>query len=255
MTATPFLSVMALATGLLLCSCGSGSNPSTSSSGASTGTTQVRFIEGAPELEALVQGVPTDIGLAYLTVNNATIASSFPYAAITPFSSFPAGTLSLTALDSLGYAVGPIKTSSALESGKRYTVVLLGTYPNYRAIAYQEPDASSSAGLSVYEASPAAPSVDFGKFVASSQSGFQRLGSVAFGNLVSVPLGKSVSNFGGYAGKGTTPFPNGAVTLEDANSFDVRNVLPFHTATRLSLFIIDPKSGSSAGPVLGVLDQ
>jgi Domain of unknown function (DUF4397) len=247
--------MLSMAVAVCLCNCGGG-NPSTSASGSNgNGQSAARFIEGAPELEALVGGVPTDIGLAYLSVNGTTIASSFPYSSVTSYSSFPAGTLSLSALDSLGYSVGPIKTTSPLEGGKKYTVVLLGAYPDYRAVVYEDPPVSTSAQLSVYEASPSVSSADFGKFAASNQSHFVRLGSVTFGHVATAAVGKSVTDFGGYAGKGTKPFANGALTLEQVDSFDKQNVLPFHAANRLSLFVIDVKAGSTNGPVLGTLDQ
>jgi hypothetical protein len=247
--------VLSIGAAVWLCNCGGG-NPSTAGSGSNgNGQTSARFVEGAPELEALVGGVPTDIGLAYLNVNGTTVASSFPYSSVTSYSSFPAGTLSLSALDSLGYSVGPVKTTASLEGGKNYTVVLLGTYPNYRAVVYEDPPVSTTAQLSVYEASPSLPGADFGKFAASNQSNFVRLGSAAFGHVATVAVGKSVTNFGGYAGKGTKPFANGALTLEQVDSFDRQNVLPFHAANRLSLFVIDAKAGSTNGPVLGTLDQ
>jgi hypothetical protein len=215
----------------------------------------VRFVEGAPLLEALVNGQPTDIGEAYLSVNGTTVASTFPYAAVTPFQSFRVGTLSLTASDSLGYTVGPVKTSATLQSGKSYTVILLGTYPAYKAVVYEEPSSSSSAQLSLYEASPTVRTADFGRFNASNRSNFVKLGSASYGSVATVSVGKSASNFGGYAGQGIKPFANGALTLAEVNSFDQRNVLPFNAAGRLSLFLIDPKPGTSLGPVIGSLDQ
>ncbi|HEY3674606.1 MAG TPA: DUF4397 domain-containing protein, partial [Candidatus Tumulicola sp.] len=220
--------------------CGN-SSASSATPAANAASVQVRFVEGAPLLEALVNGQPTDIGAAYLSVNGTTVASTFPYAAITQFQSFRAGTLSLTASDSLGYTVGPIKTSAPLQSGKAYTVILLGTYPAYEAVVYEEPATSSSAQLSLYEASPSVRSADFGRFDASSHSNFVKLGSASYGSVASVLLGKSASNFGGYAGQGNKPFANGALTLAAVNSFDQRNVLPFNAATRMSLILIDPK--------------
>jgi hypothetical protein len=215
----------------------------------------VRFVEGAPVLEALVNGAPTDIGDAYLTVNGATVATSFPYGARTPFVPVPAGTLSLVALDSLGYAVGPIKTPASLSAGKSYTVVLVGAYPAYHALIFAEPASSSDAAMAVYEASPSFPSADFGRFTASSRSNFKKLGNARFGNLVQVTLGNSVTNFGGYVGTSTRPLPNGAVTPASVDGFDVNNALPFNNAARLSLFVFDPKPGSASGPVFGSLDQ
>jgi hypothetical protein len=215
----------------------------------------VRFVEGAPSLQALVNGVPTDIGQAYLAVNGATVASSFPYGAMTQFVAFPAGTLSLEALDSLGYSVGPVKTSATLSAGKNYTVVLVGSYPTYRALTFDEPTGTGNASLTVYEASPGFPSADFGSFAASSHSNFRKLGNARFGTVVTVALGKSVSNFGGYVGTGTTPLFNGALAVAAVNAFDTHSALPFQNATRFSLFVFDPKPGSSNGPVFGSLDQ
>jgi hypothetical protein len=247
------ISAALVATLAFICGCGSDSTSSTTPA-ANAGSVQVRFVEGAPLLEALVNGQPTDIGVAYLSVNGTTVASSFPYAFVTPFRPFRAGTLALTASDSLGYTVGPIKTSTPLQSGKSYTVILLGTYPAYDAVVYEEPPASTSAQLSLYEASPSVRTTDFGRFSASNRSHFVKLGSASYGSVATVTLGKSVSNFGGYAGQATKPFPGGALTLAEVNSFDTRNVLPFNAATRLSLFVIDPKPGSSLGPVIGSLD-
>jgi Domain of unknown function (DUF4397) len=252
---TKFFVCTALAATLAaLCGCGNNSTSSTTPA-ANAGSVQVRFVEGAPLLEALVNGQPTDIGAAYLSVNGTTVASTFPYAAVTPFQSFRAGTLSLTASDSLGYTVGPVKTSTPLQSGKSYTVILLGAYPAYNAVVFEEPATSSSAQLSLYEASPSVRTADFGRFDASNRSNFVKLGSASYASVATVTLGKGVSNFGAYAGQGVKPFANGALTLESVDSFDQRNVLPFNAATRLSLILIDPKPGTSLGPVIGSLDQ
>lgn len=233
--------------------CGSG-NSGTPSTGVAEA--QVRFVEGAPVLEALVNGVPQDIGItAYLTVNGATVATAFLYGTRTPFVAVPPGTLSLTALDSLGYAVGPVKTTAALTAGKSYTVVLVGAYPTYRALTFEEPAATSDARLAVYEASPSFRSADFGSFTASTNSNYKKLGTAQFGNVVSASLAKSVSDFGGYVGTGTNPIQNGAVTLVSVDGFDTANALPFNGAGRLSLFVFDPKPGSGIGPVFGNLDQ
>ncbi len=216
----------------------------------------MRFVEGAPSLETLINGVPTDIGTsAYLTVNGATVATSFLYGSRTPFVPVPAGVLSLTALDSLGFAVGPVKTTAALTAGKSYTVVLLGAYPNYHALTYEEPASTGNAVLALYEASPSFPTADFGRFSASSRSNFKKLGTARLGSVVTVSLGTSVSDLGGYVGKGTKPLFNGTVTPSSIDAFDTSNALPFNNANRLSLFVFDPKPGSSIGPVIGSLDQ
>ena len=115
----------------------------------------MRFAEGAPFLETLINGVPTDIGQAYLQVDGATVASTFTYGTVTQFSATSAGTHSLRALDELGYAVGPLKTP-ALSAGGRYTLALVGAYPNYRVLAFAEPS-GDGAQLSLYEASPSIP--------------------------------------------------------------------------------------------------
>jgi hypothetical protein len=245
---------LALAGSLIFGGCGGSHSNSTPST--VTEKAQVRFVEGAPTLETLVNGVPTDIGsTAYLTVNGATVATSFLYGARTPFVALPAGTLSLTALDSLGYAVGPVKTPTTLTPGKSYTVVLLGAYPTYRVVTYEEPPNNGNAVLAIYAASPSHPSVDFGRFTASSNSNFKKLGNARFGSVVAVSLGKNVSNFGGYVGTGTKPILNGAVTPVSVDGFDTANALPFKNASRLSLFLLDPKPGSSNGPVFGGLDE
>jgi hypothetical protein len=233
--------------------CGSSNNGTTPATAAKV---QVRFAEGAPVLETLINGVPQDIGnSAYLTVNGATVTTAFPYGSITPFVALPAGTLSLTALDSVGYAVGPIKTSAPLAAGKSYTVVLLGAYPSYHAVTFEEPASTGNAALALYEASPSFSSADFGRFTASTNSNYKKLGTAHFSNVVTVSLGKSVSNFGGYVGSGTKPILNGAITVSSVDGFDTGNALPFNNATRLSVFVFDPKPGSSLGPVFGSLDQ
>ncbi len=237
----------------LLTACG-GSNGSTPPASSTSGTVQLRFLEGAPSLEALVGGQPTDIGPAYLSVGGTTVASSFPYAALTTFGSFPAGAQSIEALDSVGYKVGPLKTT-ALVAGKRYTIAVIGAYPHYKAIAFQEPDSKTDVSLTAYGASPGTPQIDFGSFHASGKPQYQPLGSVSLGNVVSVALGAHVTNFGGYIGHGAKPVTGGALTVHDVNSFDSSNVLPFHAANRFSLFFIDPKPGEQLGPVVGSLDQ
>jgi Domain of unknown function (DUF4397) len=247
----------ALAVGCLFltAACGGTSSNPASSGGSESGNARVRFAQGAPELETLIDGAPQDIGQAYLRVDGQTVASTFSYGSVTPFASLPAGRQTLSALDELGYEVGPFQ-SDALTGGKRYTLVLVGTYPNYRVLTFEEPASTNAGGqLSFYEASPAEPAADFGSFTASSRSNFKALGHASLGEVASVSLGKSVSNFGGYAGRGTQPFTNGALTLANLDSFDKRNALPFHNASRLSLFLFDAKAGSSIGPVVGSLDQ
>ncbi|HEY2554398.1 MAG TPA: DUF4397 domain-containing protein [Candidatus Cybelea sp.] len=234
--------------------------PSTSSI-----SVRVRFAEGAPELDTIINGVPASIGLAYLRVNGQTVSSQFNYGTITPFLNTTPGTKSMTALDILGYRVGPLK-SSPLTGGKDYTLVLVGTYPHYRVLTFEEPpDSKGGAQLSLYEASPAVPGADFGSFTASSQTNYKRLGSATLGNVATVSLGGQVTNFGGYAGKGTTPFvcgnhiKCGDVTPASVDSFNKRNELPFHNASRLSLFLFDsnanPSGSAGAGPVFGSIDR
>ncbi len=214
----------------------------------------MRFVEGAPILQTLSNGVVQTISSPYLTVNGATVASSFSYSARTPFVPVSAGALTLVARDSFGNAISPVKTPAAVAAGKSYTVVLVGTYPKYSALAFEEPAPAANATLALYEASPSFPNADFGSFTASTHSNFKKLGSAHYGNLVTVSLGKSVSDFGGYVGTGTTPVMNGALALSSVDSIDANNVLPFNDAGRLSLFLFDPGSGSVAGPVFGNLD-
>jgi len=97
--------------GVVFCSLtlfGCGGASSSSALPPQAGSVRVRFAEGAPLLETLIDGVPTDIGLAYLQVDGRTVATSFPYGTITPFTGVSAGKLSLRALDEAGYAVGPL---------------------------------------------------------------------------------------------------------------------------------------------------
>jgi hypothetical protein len=232
--------------------CAGGSSSSSAGAPPVAGNVTVRFADGAPLLETLIEGVPTNIGPAYLQVNGRTVASSFDYGTLTPFVTLPAGTLSLKALDSLGYSVGPLETT-ALKGGSRYTLVVVGAYPNYSVLAFPEPKAASGALMSFYEASPAVPQADFGRFRASSRSGLKQLGSAHLGDVTTVPLGSSASNLGGYVGSIGAPL--GKLTLRQIDPFDARNVLPFHRAARLSLFLFDPKSGSTSGPVFGSLDR
>ncbi len=244
-----FSAVVALAFAVCACS-GSNSTPSTVA-----GTkAQVRFVEGAPSLEALINGVVQQISSPYLTVNGATVASEFGYGTRTPFVPMPAGALSLVARDSFGNAITPVKTSAALAAGKSYTVVLVGTYPKYSALTFEEPAPAANATLALYEASPSFPNADFGSFTVSTDSNFKKLGSAHFGNLATVSLGKSVSDFGGYVGTGTRPLPNGTLPLSHVASLDTENVLPFNDAGRLSLFVLDAGQGSTGGPVFGNMD-
>ena len=236
---------------LALAACGGSSSSSSSAVPSEGASVRVRFAEGAPFLETLVNGVPTDIGQAYLQVDGATVASTFAYGTVTQFGATSAGTHSLRALDTLGYAVGPF-TTPPLSAGGRYTLALVGAYPNYKVLAFPEPS-GDGAQLSLYEASPSVPHAGFGSFKASKRSDFKRLGSASFGTVQTVKLGKSVTDFGGFAGPAGAPL--GQFTLSQIDGFDKHNALPFHAATRLSLFLFDPRSGTSIGPVVGSLDK
>jgi hypothetical protein len=241
---------------ILLCvaaaaGCG-GTSSSSSTMPSVSSNVLVRFADGAPSLKTLINGYPTDIGAAYLQANGRTVASSFAYGTLTTFVMQRAGVLSLKALDSTGYFVGPLKTP-ALTPGNRYTLVVVGAYPNYSVLAFAEPKASSGAQMSFYEASPTVPSTGFGSFSASTHSNFKKLGSAQLGSVATVSLGNTASNLGGYAGKASAPL--GTLTLRQINPFDRRNALPYHRAARLSLFLFDPKSGSTIGPVFGSLDR
>jgi hypothetical protein len=224
----------------------------------SNGMARVRFAEGAPELEALINGQPQSLcfGLTapcYLQVNGQTVTELFYYGTFTSFTFVTPGVQSLEALDDLGYRVGPLK-SGPLSAGKDYTLIVVGTYPKYRVLTFEEPPSSKgNAQLSLYEASPSVPSADFGSFIASSHSGFKELGSAKFGSVVTVSLGARVSNFGGYTGQGDKPFTGGDLTLASVDTFDKHNVLPFHNASRFSLFVFDP--APTSGPVFGSLDR
>ena len=216
---------------------------------------KVRFIDGAPLLETLIGGVLQGLGSdVYLQVDSQTVASSFTYGSMTTFLPTPAGVHSLTARNTEGYAVGPLKTT-ALAAGKRYTLVLVGSYPNYKVLTFEEPAASDEAGISLYEASPSVPDAAFGSYTVSTNSDFKQLGTAHFGDVVTVSLGKSVTDTGGYVGAASKPL--GAIAPSQVNTFDTDNALPFHKAARLSLFLFDPASGSGSttGPVFGSLDQ
>ncbi|MBV8530141.1 MAG: DUF4397 domain-containing protein [Candidatus Eremiobacteraeota bacterium] len=257
MTSTRSFNLVVLGLAFALAGCG-GSSSSSGALPAQSGSVRVRIVDGAPLLEALIGGVPVDIGIAYLQVDGATVASSFAYGTMTQFLTMSSGTHSLKALDDLGYAVGPLKTTS-LSSGKRYTLILIGAYPNYRVLTFEEPANSSGAQLSLYEASPTVPQSAFGSFQASTHSNFKQLGSAKLGEIATVSLGKSVTNFGGYAGSpaqctASNAFRN-CLTPAQVDSFDAKNALPFHVASRFSLFLFDPKAGSSVGPLFASLDR
>jgi hypothetical protein len=228
--------------------CGGTSN---SSMPAQATTARARFVDGAPELETIIAGRPQPIGSAYLQMNGSTVASSFAYGTFTSFVTVNAGSHELTARNEEGYSVGPLKTAP-LTGGDDYTLVVVGSYPNYRVLTFEEPQSTSGAQLSFYEASPAVPAADFGGFRASTKSNFKELGSAHLGNIVTVSLGGHVSDFGGFVGPANAP--TGTVKPSQINAFDSRNVLPFHRAARLSLFLFD-SAGSSIGPVFGSLDR
>lgn len=238
---------------LVIAGCGGSSSSSSSMPPVSSGSVRVRFAEGAPDLEAIINGVPQSISPAYLQVNGKTVASSFNYGNITNFVTVSAGAASLVALDVLGYRVGPIETG-ALSAGKYYSVVLVGAYPHYRALTFEEPPNATTAQLSFYEASPAQPRADFGTFEATEHRGYKQRGSARLGQVVTVSLGDRVTNIGGYVGNGVKPFSGGTVLPKQIDQFDRRNALPFHNASRLCLYLFDVKSGSP-GPVYGALDR
>lgn len=243
------LAVLALAFALSGC----GGSGSSNTIPAQNGSVRVRFADGAPHLETLIDGYPQDIGTnAYLQVDNQTVVSPFTYGTFTSFLNVNAGVLSLVARDPLGYAVGPLKTA-ALSAGKQYTLAVVGSYPKYQVLAFEEPANSGSAALSLYNAAPSTPQVSFGTFRASSHSNFTQRGNARFGDVTTVSLGKSISNVGGYAGKAGAPI--GAVTPSQIDAFDRHNALPYHNIARLSLFLFDTKSSSGIGPVFGSLDQ
>jgi hypothetical protein len=243
---------------LAMAGCGGSSSNSNGMPPASNGMARVRFAEGAPDLETLIGGVPGSLcpvvtAPCYLQDNGQTVTQAFTYGSFTTFLFVTPGVQSLVALDDLGYRVGPLK-SAPLSAGKAYTLIVVGTYPKYSVLTFEEPASSKgNVQLSLYEASPTVPSADFGSFVASSHKGFKQIGSAKVGKVVTVSLGASVSNFGAYAGKGTKPFPRGELTLANVDSFDKHNLLPFHNASRFSLFLFD--TGNASGPVFGSLDR
>jgi hypothetical protein len=213
---------------------------------------KVRYIDGAPELETLINGVPQSLGTnVYLQLDTTTVVSLFNYGTASSFMPTPPGTHSLFARNTEGFFVGPLKTA-ALSPGKRYSLIVVGSYPNYRVLSFEEPPFSNTAAISLYEASPSVPQTTFGSFKASTGSNFKQLGSARFGELVTASLGKSVSDIGGFVGPASKKL--GALTPSQVNPFDTKNALPFQKASRLSLFLFDPASGS-IGPVIGSLDQ
>ena len=248
------LSICALCCAFVALPACSSTSSSSSSLPSTSNVAQVRFVDGAPALETLVNGYPTDIGLAYLQVGGSTVTYNFVYGAASSFAPEPAGVQSLVARDTLGYAVGPLKSAS-LSPGGRYTLVVVGTYPNYNVLTFSEPKNASGARLSLYEASPEMPSADFGSFDATTGSGFKKLGSARLGTVATVSLGGSVTNLGGYVGTGTTPVTHGTLAPVQVNAFDTSNALPFNASSRFSLFLFDVKPGTASGPVFGSLDR
>ncbi|MBV9027267.1 MAG: DUF4397 domain-containing protein [Candidatus Eremiobacteraeota bacterium] len=246
-----FFARIACVSALALSACGGSNAAPGGALPAQQGGARVRFADGAPALETLINGVPQDIGTAYLQMDGATVASQFAYGTLTPFLGVTAGAHSLVARDQLGYAVGPLNSPS-LAAGSRYTLIVVGAYPNYRVLAFEEPKTTSGAQLSLYEASPTVPSAEFGSFTASSRSNFKALGNAHLGNVVTIGVGTHVADFGGFVGPPNAPI--GTVTPAQINPFDSRNALPFHRIGRLSLFLFDRKYGSVA-PVFGSLDQ
>jgi hypothetical protein len=256
MFARSFLVAVVVAVSLLTACGGSNSSSQTVPPTGAVEDVQVRFVDGATELDGIIGSTPQPVCKGpsvscYLQVNGQTVSSQLYYSYITPFTHFNAGTLSLVAADTSGYTVGPLKTAT-LAAGGRYTIVIVGTYPNYKAVAYQEPASSSDAEVSLYEAAPALSQAAFGSFRVSTNSGYKQLGTAHFGQVTTVSVGKSVSDFGGYAGAAKKPI--GTQTPERINGFDVRNVLPFHAIGRLSLFLF---AGTASTPiqVFGSLDQ
>ncbi len=242
--------------------CGGSSYSSSSSIPASGGNAQVRFVDGAPSLETIIGSTPQPIcpgfsAPCYLQVNGQTVTQLFYYGSITNFMPLSAGVHSMRALDTSGYSVGPLKTPS-LVAGHTYTLVVVGSYPTYQVLTFEEPKSGGGAQLSLYEASPSLPDIDFGRFNASNGSGFEKLGSAHLGNVVTVSLGKQVTDLGGYAGHGKRPITCsgsrkcGTLTVAQINSFDTNSVLPFNKAERLSLFFFDVNG--TKGPVFGSLD-
>jgi len=217
---------------------------------------QVRFVDGAPELDGIIGSTPQPVCKGpsvscYLQVDGQTVSSQLYYGYMTPFVQVSAGSLSLVAADTSGYTVGPLKTTT-LTDGGRYTIIIVGTYPNYKALAYPEPASSSDARVSLYAAAPPLSQTQFGSFRASTNSGYTQLGSARFGQVTTVSIGKSVSDFGAFAGPAGKPL--GTQTPEQINGFDVRNALPFHAIDRLSLFLF-AGSGSTPIQIFGSLDQ
>ncbi len=214
---------------------------------------RVRYLDGAPALETLVNGSPQNLGSnAYLQVDSQTVVSIFDYGSMSTFLPIAAGTHKLIARNTLGYFVGPLSTT-ALSPGKRYTLIVVGSYPHYRVLTFEEPAASANAAVSLYGASPSTPQASFGTFKASTDTDFKQLGSARFGTVATVSLGKSAPDVGGYVGESSRPL--GKLTPSQINSFDLNNVLPFHSQSRLSLFLFDLKTTSAPPRVFGSLDQ
>jgi len=234
---------------------GCSSSSSSSSVPSQAASASARLAEGAPVLETSVNGVPVQLGsTAYLQVDGRTVASSFLYGTFTPFVSLSAGAHSLTVLDEAGFRVGPLPIST-LGAGGRYTLILVGSYPNYQVLVFDEPPPTGTAQLSLYEASPTVPQSDFGTYNTHNGGDFKQLGTAKLGQIVTVSLGSKVSNIGGYVGaKPCTPL--NCISPKQINARDTNNVLPFYSASRLSLLLFDPNTGSGPkGPLFGSLDQ
>ena len=165
------------------------------------------------------------------------------------------GVQSLVARDTLGYKVGPLKSAS-LSPGGRYTLVVVGTYPNYNVLTFTEPKNASGAQLSLYEASPAMPSADFGSFGASSGANFKKLGSARLGTVVDRLAWRQRNELRRLRRhRHDADYGGGTLAPVQVNAFDTANALPFNAAARLSLFLLDVKPGTAVGPVFGSLDR
>ena len=145
--------------------------------------------------------------------------------------------------------------NTALAAGKRYTLIVVGTYPNYSVLTFEEPASGRER-----------PTLALRSVADRAQRRVRQLPRFEPFGLQSTRERETRKRRDGFAGRerfelrrlrrsGSKPFTGGDLTLAGVNAFDKRNALPFHNASRFSLFLFDAKSGSASGPVFGSLDQ
>ena len=129
----------------------------------------------------------------------------------------------------------------------------MGTYPKYSVLAFEEP--ASSKGTPNSPSTKRRQRYPVPISAASALRAIQaskQLGSAKLGNVVTVSLGASVSNFGGYTGQGNKPF-TGDRTLSQRQTRSINTTSCRFTMPRGSRsFSSMPSPGARAAPFSGV---